>query len=288
MTTATTLGPALREAAERLRRAGIDDASLEAEVLLRHALGLEEDRAHMFARLNEPLEPEAAARFERYLRRRLAHEPAAYIVGSREFYGLSLACSPDALIPRPETELLVEIAIEWLSRVQAVEPLIIDVGTGNGALAIALAVHRLDARVVAVDTSLAALRLAQRNVAAHGVAGRVGLVCGELLSALRVEADVIVANLPYVSATAWESLPPEICEHEPRTALVGGSAGTETVAVLLGQAPGRLRPRSLLLCECGDDQADALRIEAVRRFPDAWIEVRQDLAGLDRVLYVEQ
>jgi release factor glutamine methyltransferase len=289
MTSVTTLGSVLHDAAERLRGAGIDDADLEADVLLRHALGMDDDRAHMLALLHEPIRPDAASRLDDLVRRRLAHEPTAYIVGFREFYGLKLACSPDALIPRPETELLVEIALDWLAHLEAAHrPLIVDVGTGNGALAIALAVNCPAARVIAVDTSAQALQLAQRNAESHGVATRVSVVRGDLLSPLRAPADLIVANLPYVSEPDWDALAPEIRAHEPRSALVGGRTGTEAIARLLAQAPALLNARSLLLCECGDVQADALRIEAVRAFPDAWIEVRQDLAGLDRALYVER
>ena len=289
MTSATTLGSVLHDATDRLRRAGIDDADLEADVLLRHALGMDDDRAHMLALLHEPISPDAASRFDDLVRRRLAHEPTAYIVGFREFYGLKLACTPEALIPRPETELLVEIALDWLAHLESSHrPLIVDVGTGNGALAIALAVNCPAARVIAIDTSAEALRLAQRNTAMHSVTTRTRLVRGDLLNPLRGPADLIVANLPYVSEADWDALAPEIRAHEPRSALVGGRTGTEAIARLLAQAPERLGARSLLLCECGDRQADALRIEAVRAFPDAWIEVRQDLAGLDRALYIER
>jgi release factor glutamine methyltransferase len=286
MTSGTTVGSVLHDAVDRLRRAGIAD--LEADVLLRHALAMDDDRAHMLALLHEPISTEATARFDDLVARRLAREPAAYIVGFREFYGLKLACSPDALIPRPETELLVEIALDWLGDLEpSSHPLIVDVGTGNGALAIALAVHCPAGRVIAIDTSAGALQLAQRNAASLGVATRVGLVRGDLLNPLRFRADLIVANLPYVSEADWAALAPEIRAREPRSALVGGRTGTETIARLLAQAPERLAARSLLLCECGDRQADALRIDAVHAFPDAWIEVRQDLAGLDRVLHVE-
>lgn len=287
MTTVATLGGLLHDAAEQLRRACIDDADLEADVLLRHALGMDDDRAHFLARLREPVDTAAVARFDELVRRRLAHEPTAYLLGFREFFGLKLACSPEALIPRPETELLVEIALDWLARRMLAAPLIVDVGTGNGALAIALAVHCPAAKVVALDTSGGALLLAGSNAVSHGVNARLQLVRGDLLGPLRAPADLIVANLPYVSEPDWEALAPEIRAHEPRSALVGGRAGTETIARLLAQAPAHLAPRSLLLCECGDLQADALRIEAVRAFPNAWIEVRQDLAGLDRVLQIE-
>jgi release factor glutamine methyltransferase len=284
-----TVGEALRDAARRFRGAGIEDPDLEADILLRHALSLDGDRAHLLAILHDPLPGHAAERFETLVARRLSREPTAYIVGHREFYGLELECGPGALIPRPETELLVDIALEWLRNRQppADAPLIVDVGTGNGALAVALAVNWPSARVVGIDTSAQALVLALRNTRRYGVADRVGFVRGDLLSPLRAKADVIVANLPYVSAGDWDRLAPEIVRYEPREALVGGVRGTETIERLLAQAPSYLSPRSLLLCEIGDRQGEELRAAAVRAFPDAWVEVRQDLACLDRVLYVE-
>ncbi|HXF52144.1 MAG TPA: peptide chain release factor N(5)-glutamine methyltransferase [Dehalococcoidia bacterium] len=287
--TGRTVGEAMRDAARRFREAGIEDAELEADILLRHALNLNGDRAHLLAILHDPLPNVAAARFEALVARRLAREPTAYIVGHREFYGLELECGPEALIPRPETELLVDIALEWLrGREPPLDrPLVVDVGTGNGALAVALAVHWPRARVLAVDTSAPALILARRNAARHAVADRVAFVRGDLLSPLRAKADLVVANLPYVSADDWTRLAPEITRYEPREALVGGPRGTETIERLLSEAPGHLAPRALLLCEIGDQQGQELRAAAVRAFPDAWVEIRQDLAGLDRVLYVE-
>ncbi len=290
MTHVTTLALALHEAAETLRRAGIEEPHLEADVLVRHALRMDNDRAHLLAQLREPMPEEAQARLQQLLRRRLAHEPSAYIVGYREFYGLKLACSPAALIPRPETESLVEVALDWIAHLETPlpRPLVVDVGTGNGALAIALAVNLPKAQLIAIDTAAEALALAQRNAEAHSVGRRVSLLRGDLLKPLRGQADIVVSNLPYVSAADWDTLPAEIRSYEPRSALVSGASGTEAIARLLAESPDRLKPRSLLLCECGDLQADALRAEAVRSFPKAWIEVRQDLAGLDRVLYIEQ
>jgi release factor glutamine methyltransferase len=290
MATGPTVATLLREGAAALDREGIDDAALEAEVLLRHALGPGIDRAHLLARLDDAVDAPAAAAFRKLLQRRLSHEPAAYLVGRREFYGLALECTPAALIPRPETELLVETALTWIASAEVAlrRPLIVDVGTGSGALAVALAAHCPQADVIAIDMSMPALMLARRNATRHGVAARIAFVCGDLVDALHAKADVIVANLPYVSAAEWEDLPAEIRSHEPRSALVGGALGSETIVRLIASAPARLKPRSLLLCECGDLQADALRIAAVAAFPEAWIEVRQDLAGLDRMLYVEQ
>ncbi|MEX0785981.1 MAG: peptide chain release factor N(5)-glutamine methyltransferase [Dehalococcoidia bacterium] len=281
------MAQALRSSAARLRSAGIDDADLEAEVLLRHATGL--TREQLFARLQEPLARTSRAAFSKLLLRRLAHEPAAYITGHREFFGLDLACSPAALIPRQETELLVEVAVAWVmghgSRVKA--PRVVDVGTGNGAIAVALAVHLPQARVVAVDTSRGALQLARRNALAHGVARRIEFVQGSLLTALRGEFDLVVANLPYVPSRAYATLAPEVRDHEPEQALNAGRRGTSLIEALLASASGGLRPGGLLLAEHGWNQGRLLRDAASSAFPRARVETKRDLAGRERLLVVE-
>ncbi len=278
-----TIGEALHAAAARLHDAGIDDPRIEAEVLLCHAAGL--SREALFARLHEAPSSETQAAFEALLRRRLGREPAAYIVGHREFYGLELACSPDALIPRPETELLVEYAIDWLAK-QTAPPLVVDVGTGNGAIAVALAANVAGVRVVAVDVARPALALARRNAGTHRVGGRVACVQGELLAPLRGRFDLIVANLPYVPTNLYEQLPPEIREHEPEAGLHAGRRGTALIQALLTQAPAHLRPGGLLLAEHAWNQGRRLREAARTAFPDARIETQRDLAGRERMLVV--
>ncbi|OGO49852.1 MAG: protein-(glutamine-N5) methyltransferase, release factor-specific [Chloroflexi bacterium RBG_16_68_14] len=277
----------LRSGEARLRDAGVEDAWLEAEVLLRHALGL--SREVLLARLREPLPPRAQETFEALLRRRLAREPTPYIVGHWEFYGLDLACTPAALIPRPETELLVEYALEWVkgqgSRVRALR--IVDVGTGNGAIAVALAVHLPDVRIVGIDVSRPALALARRNAEAHGVADRVAFVQGALLMPLRGRCELIVANLPYVPTQTYRGLVPEIREHEPEQALHAGRRGTALIEELLAQAPRHLRPGGLLLAEHAWNQGKRLREAAHASFPDADIETKRDLARIERMLVVE-
>jgi release factor glutamine methyltransferase len=221
--------------------------------------------------------------------RRLRHEPLAYITGHKEFYGLDLLCSPAALIPRPETELLVELALNRVrgrgSRVETFT--IVDVGTGSGAIAIAVAAHAPEARVIAIDTSRAALELAAANAERHGVGDRVSFVQGSLLTPLRTPADVIVANLPYVADDVYASLAPEIRAHEPPEALRAGERGTELIESLLAQAPTLLRPGGLLLAEHAWDQGESLRHAARVAFPQARIETKRDLAGLERVLVVQ-
>jgi len=277
------LAQALHEATEALRAPGIEDARLEAEVLLRHTLHL--DRAHLYARLQEDLSAEGQVSFHSLVARRLAHEPTAYIIGQREFYGLDLETTPAALIPRPETELLVEEAIARAGRFE--RPLIVDVGTGNGAIAVALAVHLPQASLVAVDLSREALALAVRNAGRHGVKNRISFLQADLLAPLARRADIIVANLPYVSSGDWEALPPEIREHEPRAALDGGSDGLREIERLLGQASSRLRPRGSLLVELAPPQAAPALALAHRCFPGAAARILPDAAGLDRVLAID-
>ncbi len=284
-----TTAEALRDAQARLSAAGIDDARLEAEVLLSHALQL--SRSNLLARLRETLIPAGQTAFEALLRRRLGHEPTAYIIGCKEFYGLELACTPAALIPRPETELLVEYALGQLrgprSTTPHLHPSIVDVGTGNGAIAVALAAHLPDARIVAIDTSRTALTLARRNAEAHAVDDRIAFVQGSLLAPLRGRFDLIVANLPYIPSRTYAMLPPEIREHEPTAALHAGRRGTALIEALLAQAASYLQPDGLLLAEHAWNQGSRLRKAAHAAFPSGAIETKRDLAGRERMLVVE-
>ncbi len=277
-----TLAEALREASTRLLKAGIDDPRLEAEVLLRHALGVE--RQELFARLQEPFGLKSQASYEALIDRRLAHEPTAHIIGHKEFFGLDFACSPAALIPRPETELLVETAIEQFRERGSV--LAIDVGTGSGAIAVSLAKHLPQARVAAIDISAAALALARRNGLAHCVASRIEFVRGSLLEPLSGRFDLIAANLPYIPSRTYNALLPEIREHEPEVALRAGRRGTAINEVMLAQAVDHLAPGGLLLAEHAWNQGRRLREAAAGHFPTAGIETRRDLAGLERLLVV--
>ena len=276
-----TIADALHAAQQILRDGGIDDADLEAEVLLRHALGLQ--RHQLFARLHEEIDGSASQRFDALLQRRLAHEPTAYIVSHREFYAIDLEMTPAALIPRPETELLVDEAI----RLTPPGASIVDIGTGSGAIAIAVGFHLPDAIIYAIDESSDALALAARNAERHGVADRIRFLQGDLFAPLPEAVDVIVANLPYVPTSEWESLPAEIREHEPRQALDGGPTGTLVLERFLRESPRYLRPGGRLLAEIGWDEGERLRAIASECFPQARIAIEKDLAGLDRLLVVE-
>jgi len=279
------IAEALRDATEELRACRTTDARLEAELLLRHVLGL--SREELYTRLQDALSSTDLLAYKALRQRRLSHEPTPYILGRREFFGLEFEVSPAALIPRPETELLVETAIQSVKdRGPRVEDLrVVDIGTGSGAIAVTLAKNVPGLRVVATDVSREALRLAARNAAAHCV-GRVDLVQGSLLEPLRGGFDLIVANLPYVPEQEYETLPPDIREHEPEVALRGGESGTVLMEELLAQATTCLRPGGVLVAEHGWNQGPRLRGIARHHFPAARVETRQDLAGIDRLMIV--
>lgn len=277
----------LQHATEELHACRTENARLEAELLLCHALGL--SREVLYTKLQEELAAVHELSFHDLLHRRLSHEPTPYILGSREFFGLDFEVSPAALIPRPETELLVETAIEWLEQrgLRGKRLHVIDVGTGSGAIAVPLANQIPKLRVIATDISREALELAKRNAARHALQGRIDFVQTSLLAATQGSFDLIVANLPYVPALAYADLPPDIREHEPEVALRGGESGTVLIEELLEEAGDRLPAGGLLLVEHGWDQGERLRDVARHYFPAAGIETRTDLAGIDRVLVVQ-
>jgi release factor glutamine methyltransferase len=273
---------ALREGRRQLSG---DEASLEAELLLMHALGV--DRAHLYQRLTEPLSPEVIDAYRRLRERRVAHEPLPYITGHHEFFALDFEVTPAALIPRPETETLVELAIAFARERYAGQSITIaDVGAGSGIIAVSLARELPMARVIATDISSDALALALRNAQRHDVATRIDFREGDLLEPLSNPVQIIAANLPYVTTAQWQDSPPEIRDHEPRLALDGGADGLDLIRRLLTQAPERLAEGGALFCEIGAWQGDEARELARRAFPDAHTEIARDLAGRDRVLAV--
>ncbi len=262
-----------------------DEAGLEAELLLMHVLDM--DRARLYQRLLEPLTPEACETYRRLLARRATHEPLPYITGRREFFGLDFEVTPAALIPRPETETLVELVIAFVRASYPGQPVTIaDIGTGSGVIAVSLA-HELPlARVVASDTSPEAIALAQSNAERHDVAARIDFRLGDLLEPLSGKVQIIAANPPYVTTAQWADAPPEIRVHEPRLALDGGADGLDVIRRLLRQAPARLAQGGALFCEIGAWQGDESRSLARAAFPSAHVNLAPDLAGRDRVLCV--
>lgn len=274
----------LGAAARQLEQAKVDSPRLVAEVLLAHALGVQ--RVQLLAGLAEALrEPERAGLFQALVERCAAGEPLAYVVGQQAFYDLDFECDPRALIPRPETELLVEALLEARFSTPAIR--LADVGTGTGCVGVTLAVHLPDALVYAIDASPGALELARRNARRHNVAERVIFLHGDVLAALPVPVHAMAANLPYVSTAEWEALPDAIRLHEPRAALDGGADGLDLVRRLLAEAPGRLLPGGRLALEIGAQQGPAAAHLAQRAFPSARVTLKQDYAGLDRLVVIE-
>ena len=276
-----TVGQALREATRLLRQGGIESPRLDAEVLLSHLLGCE--RTGLYVRDHEPLAPSVAEALTDFVARRLAHEPVAYLLGERAFYDLTLVVTPAVLVPRPETEHLVEEALAW-ARGREDDPLrVVDVGTGSGALAIALARQLVAAQVWAIDVSAEALAVAASNIARYDLHERVTLLRGDLLEPLPAGGlDLIVANLPYVPNPEMPHLMPDVRDYEPHLALDGGPDGTDLIARLLPQAAARLRTPGLLLLEIDPSQDRALARLARETWPDADVSVGHDLAGLAR------
>jgi len=251
-----------------------------------HALGIQ--RAELYARLAEPLPSAVGDKFEALVERRLRHEPAAYILGRHEFYGVELYVDSQVLVPRPETELLVETALVfvelWFGKGQPCS--IVDVGTGSGAIAIALALHLPQARIYATDVSSGAIDVARVNCTRHGVNGRVDLLLGDLLDPLSRSVDLIVANLPYVKDADIPQLMPEIRDFEPVAALAGGVDGLDKVRLLLAQSKGHLLPRGAVMLEIGLGQAEEAVSIAARHFPESKVDLLKDFAGIERVLWI--
>ncbi len=296
-------GEALKQAVHRLRSEGVDSPRLDAELLLAHAL--DTHRAAILTWPERQLTPKELTTFRNLVERRAAREPLAYIVGHREFFGLEFLVDPRVLIPRPETELLVEHSLH-VARDRPPPILIADVGTGCGAIAVTLAFHLPEAIVYALDVSAAALAVTADNARRHGVKDRVHCLLSESrhpLAPLPKPVDLITANLPYVSTDEWETLAPEIREYEPRAALDGGPDGLDAIRCLLSDAasphrdetaePPSGRSEELLsrgavvLLEIGAGQGDAVLALARRRFGRATVKVLQDYAGLDRVVAIE-
>lgn len=278
---------ALLWATERLAAAGCETPRLDAEVLLCECAGVE--RAFLLAHGADTVPADAWPRFQAWIARREKREPLAYITGHREFYGMDFAVTPAVLVPRPETEHVVdEVLALARARHRGGQPILIaDVGTGSGAIAIALAAHLPHAQVCALDASREALEVAWRNAERHGVLARMCLVQSDLLEHLPWAVDILVANLPYVADDKWPALAPEIRFHEPVQALRGGRNGLDLIRRLLAQAPARIRPGGAVVLEIGAGQAPEVRRAAQAVFPNAHIRVVQDYAGLDRVVVVQ-
>lgn len=270
----------IQKTTDFLAKRGVESARLNAELLAGHVLGLE--RMQLYLQFERPITEVELAALRPLIKRRGDREPLQYVVGQVEFCDLRLQVDRRALIPRPETELLVQI----VQKARTEPPRrILDLGTGTGALALALAQLWPGAAVVATDVSKDALALAATNTAANGLDGRVRLIESDWLASPEIGGDfeLIVANPPYLSADEVAAAQPEVRDHEPRQALTPGPGGMEALAVILREAKSRLAPGGLLACETGIAQHAALRAEA-DRCGYARVESRTDLTGRDRYL----
>jgi release factor glutamine methyltransferase len=273
-------------ASGRLEAAGKPDSRIEAEVLVRHALEVE--RATFYASLDQDLSLGEVTRVDTLVERRLSGEPLPYITGSREFYGLDFVVDERVLIPRPETELLVDKVVEFAGDEPDGRPLTVaDVGTGSGVIAVALTTQLPQAKVVAIDVSKAALEVAAINASRHGVDDRVELRVGDLLGPLDGPVDVIVSNPPYLTDEEMAGLPVEL-RREPPVSFRGGEDGLSVTSRLIERAPDYLEPRGLLAVEVGHGQATAVMDMAQRAFSTAEVDCYEDLAGVPRVVSVRQ
>ena len=294
-----TIGKLIEWTRGFFEKKGIPQSRLEAEVLLAHVLGAE--RIDLYMRYDQPVEEPARAQFRDLVRRRAEHEPTRHLIGGCEFMSLAMKVTPDCLIPRPETEMLVEETLRLAGvkrrpagtapaqgEPSAAPRTAIDLCTGCGCVAVALAAYWSEARVAAADISPAALAVARTNAEAHGVADRVTFLEGDLYAPLDAAdvhpADFLLANPPYVAEGEWQTLAPEIRKHEPRAALVAGPAGTEIIERIIQGAPAYLKPGGRLLVEIGAEQGPAVAelAAAVRSLAD--VRILKDYAGLDRIL----
>ncbi len=269
------LKQSLAQARQVLANNDIDDASIEGELLLKQTLNL--NRVQLYQSLGQELNPKQQDILQLLIERRLKGEPAAYISGHREFYRLDFLVNRNVLIPRPETEHLVDRLLSLAHNHRS--PLIADIGTGCGAIAISLALNLPQARIFATDISAPALKVARLNCQKHGVTDRIHLLIGDMLSPLPQPVDFIIANLPYIRQSEIDT-----ASFEPIVAVDGGEDGLDSIRQLCHQTAGKLCPGGCLLLEIGQGQRGAVTALLSSLFPTARIEVTPDLSGIGRVV----
>ena len=276
----------IRQTQAELEAAGIPDARLEAEVMVMNVMRVL--RHDLFSQQETELSAQQEQDLAQFMERRRKREPLAYILGYKEFYGINLLVSAEVMIPRPETETMVEHALFMaLMGMETRELVIADVGTGTGAIAINLAIHLPAARIYAIDTTDPVLDVASYNIRSHNVADRITLLQGDLLEPLPESVDLIVANLPYIPSQRIPTLQPEI-QWEPKQALDGGADGLELATRLLTQASDKLKEQGVILLELDPEQMPAAEALAAQHLPEATTSIEQDLARLDRVLVINR
>lgn len=279
-----SIANSLREASQALEARGVPESRREAGSLLSFVIG--KDRTFLISHADNQLEEAEVDRFREVVARRAEGEPLQYITGVQDFYGREFRVTPDVLIPRPETELLVEAALEVIANGRG--PSICDVGTGSGCIAVTLLCERTDARAVAVDISEAALKAAAQNAHAFDVGDRIELKLSDCFNGLdRITFDLIVSNPPYISSAALPGLQREVRDHEPLVALSPGADGLSVIRRLLQDSPGFLNAGGHLIMEIGFDQGDAVQEVINSKF---WrlVEIRPDLQSIPRIVVIQK
>ncbi|MGE5262089.1 MAG: peptide chain release factor N(5)-glutamine methyltransferase [Acidobacteriota bacterium] len=260
------------------------EARLQAELLLAHTLGT--TRSSVLARLSEKIDSDTAARYAASVARRAQQEPLAYILGHQEFYGLDFIVDRRVLIPRHETEMVALLALQRIQRVPHAIPVVVDVGTGSGAIALVLAHNLPSAHIIATDISKDALAVAQMNAARLYLRDRVTFLQGDLLEPLSEPFDILVANLPYIPKVRYKNLSYEVQRFEPRIALEGGDDGLALIRRLLPQLKRHAAPGGVAFLEISEEQGTAAVELAQQQFPKVMTVLHQDLEGMDRVLEI--
>ena len=280
----SSIGEIIRDAAGELDRAGVPEARREAGSLLSFILG--KDRTYLISHADDETDENSLGRFREFVERRAAGEPLQYITGVQDFYGREFRVTPDVLIPRPETELLVEAALQ----IAGPAPFICDVGTGSGCIALTLLCEIVNSRAVAIDKSASALEIAKFNAQKLSVANRALFIesdCFDSLDSREYEFDLIVSNPPYVAEKALKGLQREVRDHEPLVALSPGGDGLSVIRRLIHEGPTFIKPDGHMLMEIGFDQG-----EAVERLinDSAWSlrEIRPDLQGIPRIVVLQK
>jgi len=271
---------ALAQAWKILTENKIEDAALEGEIFLKHVLEI--NRAQLYAELDSDVSPNDIKRLLQLVERRVKREPSAYITGKKEFYGLDFIVNQHVLIPRPETELLVEQAIS-VCRIYHYSK-VADIGTGCGAIAVSLAINLPEVRIYAADISHKALKVAKKNCVKHGVNDRITLLRGDMLAPLPESVDLIVANLPYVRGDDISGKGP--LSFEPKIALSGGEKGLDKIKWLCREVGEHLNPQGSLLLEIGQGQVEEVKSILHKYLSTGLIEIKKDLAGIDRVVWM--
>lgn len=279
-----TIAQAIVEAAHLLRIANVAEPRREAASLLAHVIA--HDRTYLLTHADAALAASDVARLKAYVERRAAGEPLQYITGHQEFFNLGFEVTPAVLIPRPETELLVERALDLLKETNAAQPLACDVGTGSGCISISLLHEKQNLRVVALDISMPALRVAARNAARHNVIERLSLIASDAFASLdeeRARFDLIVSNPPYINESELGSLQREVRDYEPRVALTPGTDGLRIVKQVLIESPRFLRANGHLLFEIGYDQHHAVE-QLIDRQTWKLNHIHKDLQSIPRIV----